>query len=147
MKKFQFRLAAAQKVRDMQLQLERSKLHELFARQQQLRNALEALNQERREASALVYEASSVNATDLRALSAFLIGADARVLDLRAQIERQQQVIQQQKKKVLDAERAVKLLSKLREKQYQEWNAEFNREIETIAQESWVGNNFIRNKS
>ncbi len=146
MKKFNFRLASAMKLRDLQLQSERSKLISSLPNSKQLKRSLEALQQERHDASAFVYGAAGVSATDLRALSSFLLGADARAAGLRAQMQRQTKTIQEQKKRVMEAERAVKLLSKLREKKLEEWNLEFNREIETIAQESWVGNNFIRKK-
>ena len=138
MKKFQFSLAAALKLRESQLQAERTKLQQLLAEEQSLKNAVELLAADRRDAANFIQESAAVDAIDLRALSAFSVGADARAVSLREQIARKTKIIQEQKARVMQAERKVKLLAKLREKKLDAWTQEVNREIEQAAQESWL---------
>jgi hypothetical protein len=143
MKKFNFSLAAALKLRESQLQTERTKLQQLFSEEQGLKNAVESLAADRRYAADFIQNSPSVNATDLRALSTFSMGADARATNLREQITRQAKSIQEQKARVMQAERKVRLLAKLREKKLDSWTQEVNREIEMAAQESWLSKRHV----
>ena len=138
MKKFQFSLAAALKLRDNQFQVERGKLQQLFGEEQNIKHAVKKLAEDRLEASAFVHGSSSINAADLRALATFSLGADARALRLQEQLTRQAKLIGEQRIRVMQAERKVKLLGKLREKRFALWAQEANREIEVAAQESWL---------
>ncbi len=143
MKKFQFSLAAALKLRESQLQVERTKLQQLFAEEQSLKNAVESLAADRRDAAAFIQDSASVTATDLRALSTFSVGADARATFLREQLTRHAESIHEQKARVTQAERKVRLLAKLREKKLDAWTQEVNREIELAAQESWLSKRHV----
>lgn len=143
MKKFHFSLAAALKLRESQLQAERTKLQQLFADEQKSKDALQQIAQDRRDAAAFIQNSGAVTATDLRALSTFTMGADSRETHLRTQVTRQAKVIQEQKAKVMQAERKVRLLAKLREKKYEVWTQEVNREIEAAAQESWLSKRHV----
>lgn len=143
MKKFQFSLAAALKLRESQLQTERTKLQQLFSEEQALKSAFENLAADRRDAADFIQNSGAVNAVDLRALSTFTVGADARAAYLREQMARQAKVIQEQKARVMQAERKVKLLVKLREKKLETWTQEVNREIEMAAQESWLSKRHV----
>ena len=143
MKKFEFRLAAALKLRDKQFQVERSKLQQLFAEEQGFKHALEKLAVDRREAADFIQNSGAVTATDLRALSTFTMGADAREGLLREQLARQAKKIHEQKARVMHAERKVRLLNKLREKKHEAWTQEVNREIEQAAQESWLSKRHV----
>lgn len=143
MKKFHFSLAAALKLRESQLQSERTKLQQLFAEEQSLKEALENIAAERKNAAAFIQDSPSVTATDLRALSTFSMGADTRAAFLRDRISRHARAIQEQKARVMQAERKVRLLSKLREKRLETWTQEVNREIEQAAQESWLSKRHV----
>ena len=138
MKKFQFSLSAALKLRESQLQVERIKLQKLFAEEQSLTNAIDRLVADRRDAASFIYGQASVNAEDLRTLSCFSVGADARAIFLREQLARHAKSIQEQKARLMQAERRVKLLGKLRNRKFEAWTEEANREIEVAAQESWL---------
>lgn len=142
MKKFEFRLQDALRWRDMQLQLERAKLQKLLGEEQRLKNDLQALAEERHAAVSELQTAKQLQAVDLRAVSTYLIGADARSHMLRQQIAKAAGPIQQQRQSVLKAERNVRLLEKLRESRYLEWKHAFDEEIELIAEESWLAANF-----
>ena len=143
MKKFHFSLAAALKLRESQLQAERTKLQQLFAEEQSSKDALLGIAADRRGAAAFIQDSPSVTATDLRALSTFTMGADAREAALHQKMARQARAIQEQKARVMQAERKVRLLTKLREKKFESWTQEVNREIELAAQESWLSKRHV----
>ncbi len=143
MKKIEFRLSAALKLRENQLKAERTKLQALFAEEQALKHALERLAVDRREAADFIQSSACVTATDLRALSTFTMGADARGGLLRDHLALQAKKIQEQKAHVMQAERKVRLLHKLRDKKFEAWNQEVNREIEVAAQESWLSKRHV----
>ena len=138
MTKFQFRLAAVLRVREVELRVEREKLNQLVAERARLERSLASVAEERVEAHAFVRTRSDAGSTHLRALSAFLLGSDARAAALRGSIERIEQTIAGQRARVLAADRNERLLLKLREKRLAEWSAEHDRELETLAQESWL---------
>jgi hypothetical protein len=142
MKKFEFRLQSAFRWRDMQLQLERAKLQKLLGEEQRLKNDLQSLAEQRHAAVSEIQSAKQLQRVDLRAVSTYLIGADARSHMLRQQIAKAAGPIQQQRQSVLKAERNVRLLEKLRESRYLEWKREFDEEIELTAEESWLSANF-----
>lgn len=138
MKKFDFRLADALRLRESQLQIERTKLQLLLSEQQRLERSAEDLVSERRTASELIRQHADFEAVDLRSLSSFFLGADVRAETLRKQKERQTKLIQEQKKRALLADRNVRLLVKLRDKKLAAWVYESDREIEALAQEAWL---------
>jgi flagellar biosynthesis chaperone FliJ len=141
MKKFEFRLDSVLRWRDMQLQVERGKLSALLAEEAKLKHNLESLSDERRSALQCLAN-EHLFSLDLRSLSSYLVGAEARAATLRDQIRSRRQSVVEQQDRVIQAERNVKLLLKLREKRQGEWKTGFEREIETNAQESWLAANF-----
>lgn len=143
MKKFEFRLDSVLRWRDTQLQLERAKLQGLLADETRLKAGLETIATERRAAIEHISR-NQVDSLDLRSLSSYMVGAEARTNMLRDQIRKRSAAVQQQRERVVLAERNVKLLVKLKEKRHMEWHADFNREIEAAAAESWLASNFRR---
>jgi hypothetical protein len=77
-------------------------------------------------------------------LSSYLAGAEVRANILRAQIRKGGELVLEQRERVVEAERNMKLLLKLRQKRQLEWKAGLNREIEANAEESWLAVNFRR---
>ena len=142
MKKFAFRLDSALKWRNTQLQLERAKLSNSLHDEARLKSELAAIGDRRREAVACLQGAERFETVELRALSAFLIGASARENELHQLIARRQHTIQYQRTQVLAAERNLRLLEKLREKRLEEWTAEFHKQIDAAAEEAWLAANF-----
>ena len=142
MKKFQFRLESALRVRQVQLKAEQGELSRLLAEEQRLQNSLHSIGNERREAIAYIQTTDSVTNTDLRALSGFLLGADNRVAGIRDAIQKNKARIQQQRQRVLAADRKLRLLVKLREKKHGEWVRETDRQLEASAQESWLAGQY-----
>ena len=138
MKSFQFRLAGALRLRETQEQLERSRLSHLLAEEQNIKNFLTALQEERQNELARLHAASQVAAEELRALSSYLVGMESRTLDLQNALAKQSRIVQEQRIRVLRAQRNVRLLIKLREKKLREWTTESEREIENVAQDAWL---------
>ncbi len=143
MKKFEFRLDSALRWRDTQLQVERGKLTALLAEESKLKGSLENLGQERRSALQCLAQ-EQLFSLDLRSLSSYLVGAEARSNMLHDQIRKRSQLVTEQRERVVRAERNVKLLLKLRHKQQLEWKFGLEREIEANAEESWLAVNFRR---
>jgi hypothetical protein len=143
MKKFEFRLDSALRWRDTQLQVERGKLNALLSDEARLKQSLETLGSERRSALDCLAK-EQVFSLDLRSLSSYLVGAEARAAMLQDQIRKRGQFLAEQRDRVVQAERNVKLLLKLREKRQLEWKAGLEREIEANAEESWLAVNFRR---
>ena len=141
MKNFVFRLESALRWRSTQLQLERAKLQSLQAEEHRLQQSLEALAEERREAAACLTQ-PQLQALDLRSLSSYLVGAEVRASVLQEQIRKRTVLIQQQRERVILAERNLRLLEKLREKRHLEWKHELDREIASDADEAWLVANF-----
>jgi len=138
MKKFEFRLESALRLRLTQLEGEKMKLQALLAEDQRLRIALSELDSERRKASSTLQTSAEISALDVRALSAFMIGAEARRNNLSKQIGRQSHLIAEGRTRVMLAERNVKLLENLKNKRRSEWQAEWDRELESNAQQAWL---------
>jgi len=143
MKKFEFRLDSVLRWRDTQLQLERGKLNALLSDEAKLRDSLETLASERRSALQCLAK-EQLFSLDLRSLSSYLVGAEARATMLQEQIRNRSQSVAEQRDRVVHAERNVKLLLKLREKRQLEWKTGVEREIEANAEESWLAANFRR---
>ncbi len=141
MKKFEFRLDSALRWRDTQLQVEKAKLSALLADEARLKDSLEKLGNERRSALECLAK-EQLFALDLRSLSSYLVGAEARANTLQDQIRKRHGLVLEQRERVVQAERNVKLLLKLRQKRQLEWKAGFEREIEANAEESWLAANF-----
>ena len=143
MKKFDFPLDSALRWRDTQLQVERGKLSALLAEEAKLKDTLENLARER-SAAVQCLAKEQLFSLDLRSLSSYLVGAEMRANMLRDQIRKGGQLVVEQRDRVVQAERNLKLLLKLRQKRQLEWKAELDREIEANAEESWLAVNFRR---
>jgi flagellar export protein FliJ len=138
MTKFQFRLASVLRLRELELALEREKLDQMLGERTRLERSLASVAEERAEAHAFVRTRPNAGSTEFRALSAFLLGSDAREAALRQSIQRLEEVLAGQRTRVLAADRNERLLLKLKDKKLAEWRAENDRELETLAQESWL---------
>jgi len=143
MKKFEFRLETVLRFRHTQLKIERDKLNALVAEGQTLMATLERLQQDRRDAYADISAADTIEALEMRAFAAFSIGAGARATRVREQIAKNREASERQRVIVLEAERNVRLLEKLRERRFQTWKHALNREMEAIAQDSWLSSHLV----
>lgn len=142
MKKFNFPLASVLRWRETQLQVERTRLATILAAEARLKAALETLKEERRAALQTLQTAKEFETVELRALSAYLIGAAAAENGLHDQLLRAANVVAAQRAQVLSAERNVQLLEKVKTKKRAEWNREFQRFLDQTAEEAWLTTHF-----
>ncbi|MGH9608582.1 MAG: flagellar export protein FliJ [Bryobacteraceae bacterium] len=147
MKQFQFRLDSVLRLRETRLEAERRMLQQIVAEQRRLKQALEHLGEERANAGKFLQRApGGAGSVELRALSGFLLGLRARGTAIRERMETAENVAVQQRKRVLAAEQAVRLLVKMRERRMAEWRQEWDRELERVAQEAWNAAHFRERK-
>ena len=138
MTKFVFRLDTALRVRKLRADAETAKLQELGNQKRRFENWLSDLQKERAEASLFLQGPEGAGAGDFRALSAFTIGLEARAKTLREALARTGLQIEDQKRRVLEAQRDELALQKLRTKRHAEWAVAAEREIDDTAQELWL---------
>jgi flagellar export protein FliJ len=139
MQKFSFRLASVLRLREVQLAVEREKLQRLLSEAARLEQSLASLAEERKEALVFVQndpDASGFNG--MRALSAFLLGSEARAITLRETLRHTQNLAAEQRQRVIAADRNERLLLKLKEKKFAEWRRQHDLELEAVAQECWA---------
>ncbi|MGE5645107.1 MAG: hypothetical protein ACM336_04885 [Acidobacteriota bacterium] len=137
MQRFHFRLGSVLGWRALQLELERGKLETLLAGRKRIAQDLARLA-EVREASEKLLASDAVEGQDLAALDAHryaLARAAARLRASEAECDRD---IARQRANVLEAERRVRLLERLKERRLAEWQAAVDRELEALASETFL---------
>ncbi len=137
MRRFQFRLDSVLSWRTVELELEKSRLERLFAERRRWDAETMALEVRGRESARLI-AAKTLDGQQLAALSNhrhYLEREAARMGAQRADCEKR---IAAQQQLVVKAERAVRLLERLKERRLAEWNFDFNREMEALASETFL---------
>ena len=138
MTRFPFRLDAALRLRRMKVESEKAALCELIAQRTRLEKSLTTAGEERAEASAYVYRTLGMDGVDLRTLSCFTLGVEARMKTLSDARDRLARQIAAQKQALLRAEQDYGCLEKLRTKRLADWRRETERELEATSQELWL---------
>jgi len=138
MRAFEFPLRRALEWRRTQLELAENKLRQMAADLEELALAAVKLDLVKGRAEGAVRQAAIVEAGDLWALAAYrarLISEQQALARRRRECERQVTV---QRQKVLDAQRQCRLLEKLAECRRAEWRIAMDREMESLAAESFL---------
>jgi hypothetical protein len=138
MRAFEFPLRQALQWRRTQLELEENKLRQLAGGLEEMALAAIRLDLARGRAEVAVRQAAVVEAGDLWALASYRqrLIAEAQALALRrTACERQ---LAAQRQKVLEAQRQCRLLEKLEQRRRAEWRREADREMESLAAESFL---------
>jgi len=138
MRAFEFPLRQALGWRRTQLELEENKLRQLAANLEEMALAAVRLDLVKGRAESTVRQAAVVEAGDLWALSAYRqrLMAELQALALRRLACEQQAAAQRQR--VLEAQRQCRLLEKLEQRRHAEWRTAADREIESLAAESFL---------
>jgi flagellar export protein FliJ len=144
MQKFRFRLDSVLRLRSLHLSIERDKLGQTLAEATRLEQALVALAAERAAAVEFVKTEPGTGNTELRALSAYLLGYESRRAKLQQSLEKARLRVVEQRQRVVVADRDERLLLKLKTKQRTVWQAAADQELEVLAQESWNSVHFDR---
>ena len=136
MKAFEFRLERIADYRRQQAELAKNEL-------QKLNSLLDRLAQERRNVEQRAAEARTktlgrmdLTGRDLSALSAYGEHMARIVQEIERKKAEVAKQIDKQRSVVMEAERNVKLLDRLRDRKFQEWRAESDRELDAIAADS-----------
>lgn len=137
MQRFRFRLASVLGWRILQLEIEEGKLEALFAERRRRQEEIAAVGEQRRNAER-VLRADSVDGQALAALDAHRHAMVRLGERLRTQAQDCERRIAAQQVKVLEAERRVQLLDRLKERRLEEWRLEADREQETLASETFL---------
>jgi flagellar export protein FliJ len=137
-KRFVFRLESVLRWRRSLFEQEQNRLHALVAERDAILLRLKELEELRQRAEQALLEAPAVTGSELTALEAY-----RRRLNLERARKQQELTdcearIEAQRQRVLEAQRRVRLLERLRERRFSEWEAELNRELEALAAESYL---------
>ena len=138
MRPFEFPLRRALEWRQTQLELAENKMHRLAAEIEEMALAAVKLDMVKARAEVAVRQAAVVEARDLWALAAYRqrMLAELQALALRRAVCEKQLAAQRQK--VLEAQRQCRLLEKLEQRRHAEWRKAADREVETLAAESFL---------
>lgn len=137
MKRYRFNLERVRQFRHGQMELEEAALRRLFAELEGIR-ARQARLARQVEAEAAVVRSAEVRAEQLSFLDAFREFAKAEAGRLAGEERACRERIDRQRERLVEARRAYRLLEKLRERGWAEWQAEFDRELENQAGELYL---------
>jgi hypothetical protein len=138
MKKFDFPLGRVMDWRTMLVRVEESKLEQIYAELRALDFRQSALDRDREQAEQALLTTSGGTGAELAALDSFrrfVFLERNRLEGLRSGIQ-QRVVVQIQI--VAKKRRDVKLLERLKAQRLEKWQAEFSREIDAEAEESFL---------
>jgi len=144
MRKFRFRLDSVLRLRSMRLSIERDKLGQAMAETARLENQIQDLAAERAAAIAFVQNEPGAGNSELRALSAYLLGYETRLAHSQEALEAARLRVVEQRQRTVAADRDERLLLKLQAQRRAEWQVAADRELEALAQESWNAVHFDR---
>jgi flagellar export protein FliJ len=136
MKAFAFRLEQALRWRGEQASLQKSRLSAAVGRAAKMNAALESGKAEARSAAAAVKQ--SPDGAALSAYAGFAARSKARIHDLEKQTREAEGALAAEMSRLVEANRAVRLLEKLRHTEQDRWRRAFDREIETFAGEAFL---------
>jgi flagellar export protein FliJ len=136
MTSFRFRLQRVLDFRQMQFQVAESECQRAAAKLHQIQAQQAALASQKSATRKLFAGLAEVDARDLAALPNWYRWTEA-VRDQLARLERTAaQEVQKQREALVEAQRKVRLLEKLRDNRKAQWQADFDRELEELAADS-----------
>jgi flagellar export protein FliJ len=136
MKAFEFRLERVAEYRRQQADLARNELQRMTSIMDRLAAERDAVEQRAFEMRTNTMSRSDLNGQDLMALSAFEDHAARTVRQIELKKTELAKQIDKQRSLVRETERNVKLLDRLRDRKFQEWRAESDRELDALAADS-----------
>ncbi|MCL2055934.1 MAG: flagellar export protein FliJ [Oscillospiraceae bacterium] len=137
MKKFSFSLQKLLDFKEQMLESERNILTEMNAVLSTLQSELSGLYAEHESKTLDLRERTAYGITppELAAHKNYLLSVDQAIRDKLRQIELQQEAIDRQTTKVMEAKREVSTIEKLREKKLEEYNYKDMKEQELFIEE------------
>ncbi len=136
MKAFEFRLQRIADFRRQESDVAKSRLQGLLSEMRRLEDERRSLEEQRREARSSTSAQNDLRGEDLLALSSFQEYLGRRLKELSQKESDLASKIEKQRDAVVEAERKVKLLDRLKERKFQEWRAASDRELDDLAADS-----------
>ena len=138
MKRFQFPLDRVRRWRAGQAALEELKLEQLRGNLEALREEKRNMARERSESEREVLGQASMAATELQSLDAYRLHARDKIREFENQELQAAAQIEEQRQRVIQAQRNVELLERLKQKALDAWRVESDREQENFAAELYL---------
>lgn len=136
MQSFHFRLEKVLAWRRTELELEQYRMRLLCVELEQIEQSRARLTAERVVAHHEILRARRIDGAELNAHAARLVYFDGQERALLRRRREQEQLIAEAHKRLLEAQRRLRLLEKLKAGRHAQWKTELNREIEAFAAES-----------
>ncbi|MBV8553644.1 MAG: hypothetical protein JOY54_20285 [Acidobacteriaceae bacterium] len=136
MKRFEFRLERALRVRRAQLQAAQVMLQQHLGNERGFRNLLAGTLDDRIAALRNLQDEDEIGYRELSALSVYVRSLHTRAAGLERDVEQTLQLIREQRNRVLALQREERLLTELRDKKKAEWEHQIDQEFEEVARQS-----------
>lgn len=136
MKKFHFPLARVREWRENQVTVEEARLERIVTERAAIQERRDAIERERSAEEAAVLGGASTDSFSLQALGEYRTFATRRIAALDRERVGCESRLVEQRKRVIEAQRKVRLLEKLEERRRKEWTTAFTRELDEQAAES-----------
>jgi flagellar export protein FliJ len=137
MKRFEFSLHRVLDLRKQQAEMERARLQALLTTVERLRKAKQSLTQELQDARTSLTR-SLASGSDYGVFADFEQHIHRRCAILERDSQLVQQQVRDQQVKVREADQQVKLLENLKGKRLEQWNHQFDKELEELASDSYL---------
>src|SRR5258708_24208 len=128
MRNFRFTLEKVLSWRSTELQREEARLGVLFAERSRLEGAHAEIRAARERTESRVRSAGSVDGSELAALAGYRVRVEKQLIEIERQRAQCGDQIARQRTRVVDAQRRLRLLEKLRSRRFEEWRTAFQRE-------------------
>lgn len=138
MKRFDFPLQRVMDIREKLVAMEEARLEALHGELRVLDARRAALESEEARMAQSVISASTISSSDLVAADAFRQHLKDQRVAVKEQRQDTERRTSKQREVLLEARRRYELLGRLRKKAREQWTRDFDKELETIATESYL---------
>lgn len=138
MTRFRFRLESVLAWRASQLEAEELRLRQLVEARAAVEREMAEVEAGRREAERQVRGAANLTAADLWALSAYREAARAQTAALDARRREREAQVAAQRERIAAARSRTRLLERLRQRRFEEWQYQGSREMEQFAADAYL---------
>jgi hypothetical protein len=137
-KRFHFPLDRVRRWRAEQATLEELKLEQLRGQLTALQEEKRRIETERSQSEQEVLRQASMEASELQSLDVYRLHTWTKVRDIESRERQMAAPIEEQRQRVIDAQRNAELLERLKQKARVEWQTASDREQEGLAAELYL---------
>jgi hypothetical protein len=138
MKRFLFPLERVRHWRAGQARLEEMKLEQLQGNLVALREERQNIEIQRAQSELQVLGQPSMQASELQSLDAYRVHARTKIQDIGNRERQAEVLVEEQRQRVIQAQRNAELLERLKQKALDEWRVASDREQESLAGELYL---------